>query len=265
MRIAKLLSLNLPDSSKSLLRQYPYFELNCSLAKFCQIRHSRRIRQNHRSVGTPISSSINLQQNFVTITILTEFARFVKITTSSVPLSRTQSLFGEILSNSPFSPDSSKSPLCWYPYLELNRSSAKFRHNRHSRRICQIRQIHQNCYFICTPISSSISLWRNFVKIAILAEFAGFVEITTSSVPLSQAQSFFGKILSKLSFSFKFAKFIKIANLLVPVSRAQSLFIEILSQSPFSLDSSKLPLRRYPYLELNRPFRDMLANFRNVI
>ena len=128
-------------------------------------------------------------------------------------LSRAQSLFREISSNSPFSPnspDSSKSPLRRYPYLELNRSSAKFRQILHSRRIrwirqksllrrycflelnrpsakfCQIlhsrriRRIRQYRRFVGTAISSSIALWRNFVKFAFLAEFAGLVKITAS-------------------------------------------------------------------------------------
>ena len=178
-------SPNLPDSSKSPLRLYPYLELNRSLTKFRQNRHSRRIFricQNRRFVGTPISSSIALWRNFAKIAILAEFA---KIATSSVPLSRAQSLFDEISPKSPFSPnlpDSPKSPLCRHPYLELNRSFAKFRQNRHSRRI---RRIRQNRRFVRTPISSSIALWRNFAKIAILAEFAGFAKIAASSVPLS--------------------------------------------------------------------------------
>ena len=153
--------------------------------KINQNRHSRRIRQNRRFVGTPISSSIALWRNFAKIAILAEFARFAKIAASSVPLSRAQSLFGEISPKSPFSPnspDSPKSPLRRYPYLELNRSLAKYRQNRHSRRI---RRIRQNRRFVGTPISSSIALWRHFAKIAILAEFAGFDLI-------------FGEISSKL-------------------------------------------------------------------
>ena len=176
-------SPNSPDSSKSPLRQYPYLELNHSSVKFCQIHHSRRIRQMRRSVGTPISSSIALRQNFVTITILTVFAgfvRFIRIVTSSVPLCQAQSLFGEISSKSP---DSWKSPLRQYPYLKLNRSLAKFCQNCHSR---QIRQIHQNRQSVSTRISSSIALHRNFVTIAILA---GFIKIAASSLPLSRAQS----------------------------------------------------------------------------
>ena len=217
-----------PDSPKSPLCRYPYLELNRSLAKFRQNRHSRRIRrirQNRRFVGTPISSSITLWRNFAKIAILAEFAGFAKIAASSVPLSRAQSLFGEISPKSPFSPhspDSPKSPLRRYPYLELNRSLAKFRQNRHSRRIRQNRR------FVGTPISSSITLWRNFAKIAILAEFAGFAKIAASSVPLSRAQSLFGEISPKSPFS------------------------------PNSPDSPKSPLRRYPYLELNRS----LAKFR---
>ena len=82
-------------------------------AKFRQIRHScriRRIRQNRHFVGTLLSSSFALI-----------------------------SIFGEISSNSSFSPnspDSSKSLLCRYPSLELIRSNLDF--------------------------------WRNFVKFAIL-------------------------------------------------------------------------------------------------
>ena len=222
--------LNSPDSPKSPLRRYPYLELNRSLAKYRQNRHScriRRIRQHRRFVGTPISSSIALWRNFAKIAILAEFAGFAKIAASSVPLSRAQSLFGEISPKSPFSPDSPKSLLRRYPYLELNRSFAKFRQNRHSRRICQIRQ---NRRFVGTPISSSIALSRNFAKIAILAEFARFVKIAASSVPLS---------------------------------RAQSLFREISPKSPFSPnlpDSSKSPLRRYPYLELNHSFAKFRQN-----
>ena len=207
---------------KSPLRRYPYLELNRSLAKYRQNRHSRRIRrirQNRRFVGTPASSSIALWRNFAKIAILAEFAGFAKIAASSVPLSRPQSLFGEISPKSPFSPDSPKSPLRWYPYLELNRSLAKYRQNRHSRRI---RRIRQNRRFVGTPISSSIAPWRNFAKIAILAEFAGFTKIAASSVPLSRAQSLLGEISPKLPFS------------------------------PNSPDSPKSPLRRYPYLELNR-------------
>ena len=209
-------------------RRYPHLELDHSLAKFFKIailaefagfvkivassvppsraqslfgeihqnRHSHQIRQNRRFVGTPILSSIDLRQNFVKITILAKFTRFVKIASLSVPLSRAQSLF------------------------------AKFRQNRHSRRNLWIRQ---NRRFVGTPILSSIDLDRqNFVKIAILAEFAGFVKIAASSVPLSRAQSLFGEISSKSPFS---------------------------RNSP---DSSKSPLCRYPYLELNRS----LAKFR---
>ena len=220
-----------PDSPKSPLRRYPYLELNRYLAKFRQNRHSRRIRgipQNRRFVGTPASSLIALWRNFAKIAILAEFAGFAKIAASSVPLSRAQSLFGEISPKSPFSPnspDSPKSPLRRYSCLELNPSLAKFCQNRHSRRI---RRIRQNRRFVGTPASSSIPLWRNFAKIAILAEFAGFAKIAASSVPLPRAQSLFGEISPK---------------------------------SPFSLnspDSSKSPLRRYPYLELNRS----LAKFR---
>ena len=173
-----------PDSSKSPLRRYPYLELNRSLVKFLQIRHSCRIRRNRRNcrfVSTPFSSSIALRRNFVKIAILI------------------------------LSPDSSKSPLCLYPYLELNRSSAKFRHYRQIHRICQ------NRHFVGTPISSSIALRRNsskspfspnlpdssksplrwyphlelnhsmakFVKIAILVEIAGFIKISALLVPLS--------------------------------------------------------------------------------
>ena len=198
------------------------------MAKFRQNRHSRRIRQirqNRRFVGTPISSSITLWRNIAKIAILAEFAGFAKIAASSVPLSRAQSLFGEISPKSPFSPnspDSSKSPLRRYNYLELNHSLAKYRQNRHSRRI---RRIRQNRRFVGTPISSSIALWRNFAKIAILA---GFAKIAASSVPLSQAQSLFGEISPKSPFS------------------------------PNSPDSPKSPLRRYPYLELNHS----LAKFR---
>ena len=207
-----------PNSPKSQLRRYPYLELNHSLAKFRQNRHSRRIRQNRSFVGTPISSSITLWRNIAKIAILAKFAGFAKIAASSVPLSRAQSLFGKILPKSPkspFSPNSPKSQLRRYPYLELNHSLAKFRQNRHSRRI---RRIRQNRRFVGTPISSSITRWRNIAKIAILAKFAGFA---ASSVPLSRAQSLFGKILPKSPFS------------------------------PNSPDSPKLPLRRYPYLELN--------------
>ena len=227
------------------------------MAKFRQNRHSRRIRrirQNRRFVGTPISSSIalwrnigkiailavfagfakiaassvplsraqSLWRNIAKIAILAEFAGFAKIAASSVPLPRAQSLFGEISPKSPFlpnSPDSPKSPLRRYPYLELNRSLAKFRQNRHSRRI---RRIRQNRRFVGTPISSSIAPWRNFAKIAILAEFARFAKIAASWVPLSRAQSLFGEISPKSPFS------------------------------PNLPDSPKSPLRRYPYLELNR-------------
>ena len=218
-------SPNSPDSPKSPLRRYPYLELNRSLAKYRQNRHSlriRRIRQNRRFVGTPASSSIALWRNFAKVAILSEFAGFAKIVASSVPLPRAQSLFGEISPKSPFSPnspDSPKSPLRRYPYLELNRSLAKYRQNRHSLRI---RRIRQNRRFVGTPASSSIALWRNFAKVAILSEFAGFAKIVASSVPLPRAQSLFGEISPKSPFS------------------------------PNSPDSPKSPLRRYPYLELNR-------------
>ena len=214
-------SPNSPDSPKSPLRRYPYLELNPSLAKYRHSRRIHRIRQNRRFVGTPASSSIALWRNFAKIAILAEFAGFAKIAASSVPLSRAQSLFGEISPKSSFSlnsPDSPKSPPRRYPYLELNRSLAKFCQNCHSRRI---RRIRQNRRFVGTPISSSITLWQNIAKIAILAEFAGFTKIAASSVPLSRAQSLFGEISPKLPFS------------------------------PNSPDSPKSPLRRYPYLELN--------------
>ena len=100
----------------------------------------------------------------------------------------------------------------------LNRSLVKFRQIRHSRRICWIRQ---NCRFVNTPISSSIALWRNFVKIAIVA---GFIKIAASSVPLSRAQSLFWQTFVKIAI---LAGFIKIVALSVPPSRAQSLFGEI--------------------------------------
>ena len=289
-------SPNSPDSPKSPLCRYPYLELNRSLAKFRQNRHSRRIRrirQNRRFVGTPISSSIALWRNFAKIAILAEFAGFAKIAASSVPLSRAQSLFGEISPKPPFSPnlpDSPKSPLRRYPYLELNRSLAKYRQNHHSRRICRIRQ---NRRFVGTPISSSIALWPNFAKIAILAEFAGFAKIAASSVPLSRAQSLLAKFgqnrhsrpirrfrqnrrfvgtpisssialwrnIAKIAILAEFAGFAKIAASSVPLSRAQSPFGEISPKSPLSPnspDSPKSPLRRYPYLELNR----CLAKFR---
>ena len=186
-----------PDSPKSPLRRYSYLELNRSLAKYRQNRHSRHIRRIHQNrcfVGTPISSSIAPWRNIAKIAILAAFAGFAKIAASSVPLSRAQSLFGEISPKSPFSthsPDSPKSLLRRYPYLELNRSLAKFRQNRHSHRI---RQIRQNRRFVGTPISTSIALWRNVTKIAILDTFAGFAKIAASSVPLSRAQSLFGEI-----------------------------------------------------------------------
>ena len=107
-------------------------ELTRPSAKFRKIRHSRRIRrifQNRRFVGTPISSSIALWRNFVKFAILAEFAGFVKIAAFSVTS------------------------------LELNHSSAKFCQIRHCRRIRQNRR------FVGTPISSSIALRRNFVKI----------------------------------------------------------------------------------------------------
>ena len=307
---------NSPDSSKSLLCQYPYLLLNHSLAKFCQNRHSRQIcwiRQNCRFVGIPISSSIALWRNsskspfspnlpdssksplcrYPSLFLNRSLAKFVKIAIRakfaalSVSISRVQSLFGEILSKSAFSPNllhSSKSPLRRYPYLELNRSSAKFRQNRHS---CQIRRIRQNLRFSGTPISNSIALWRNFVKIATLAKFAGFVKIATSSVPLSLAQLLFGEIhpnrhtcqirwihqncrfvstpiscsitlwrnFVKIAIFAKFAGFVKIAASSVSLSRAQSLFGEISPKSPYlpnSPDSSKSSLHGYPYLLLNR-------------
>ena len=201
-------SPNSPDSPKSPLRRYPYLELNRSLAKFRQNRHSRRIRQNRRFVGTPISSSIALWRNIAKIAILAEFAGFAKIAASSVPLSRAQSLLGEISPKSPFSPnspDSPKSPLRRYPYLELNRSLAKFRQNRHSH---QIRRIRQNRRFVGTPISSSIALWRNIAKIAILAEFAGFDLI-------------FGEISSKLP-NLPLRAFLDISRIEVHVLHTQN-------------------------------------------
>ena len=318
-------SPNSPVSQKSPLRRYPYLELNRSLVKYRQNRHShriRRIRQNRRFVGTPISSSIALWRNFAKIAILAEFAGFAKIAASSVPLSRAQSLFGEISPKLPFSPVSPKSPLRRYPYLELNRSSAKYCQNRHSRRICRIRQ---NRRFVGTSILSSIALWRNIAKIAILAKFAGFAKIAASSVPLSRAQSLFGEIspfspnspdspksplsrypylelnrslakfhqnrqnrrirrirqnrrfvgtpisssialwrnIAKIAILAKFAGFAKIAASSVPLSRAQSLFGEISPKSPNSPDSPKSLLRRYPYLELNRSLAKFRQNRQN--
>ena len=282
------------------------------MAKFSQNRHSRRIRricQNRRFVGTPISSSIALWRNFVKIAILAEFAGFVKIAASSVPLSQAQSLFGEISPKSPFSPnspDSSKSPLRRYPYLELNRSLAKFRQNRHSRpnspdspksplrryaylelnrslakfrqnrHSRRIRRIRQNRRFVGTPISSSIALWRNLAKIAILAEFAGFVKIAASSVPLSRAQSLFGEISPKSPFASKFAGFAKIATSSVPLSRAQSLFGEISPKSPFSpkfagfakIATSSVPLSRaqslFGEISPKSPFSPKFAGFAKI-
>ena len=134
----------------------------------------------------PLSSSLALWRNFFKFAILAEFARFVKIAASLVPLSRAQ--------------------------------SAKLCQIGHSRRI---RRIRRNSCFAGSSLSSSIALRRNFVKLAILAEFAGFVEIAASPVLLSRAQSLLGKISSNLLFS---------------------------SNSP---DSLKSPLRRYPYLDLN--------------
>ena len=122
------------------------------MAKFRQNCHSRQIcqiRQNRRFVGTPILSSIDPLQNFVEIAIIAKFTGTP--ISSSIALQRNSS-------KSPFSlssPDSSTSLLCRYPYLELNRSSAKCRQNRHSR---QIRRIRQNCRFVGTPILSSIAL-----------------------------------------------------------------------------------------------------------
>ena len=166
-------------------RWYPHLELNRSSAKF------------------------------IKIAILAEF---VKIAALSVPLSRAHSLFGEILSKSPFSLNSSKSPLCWYRYLELNRSLAKFRQNQHSRRIRRDSSKSPLRRYPHLELNRSSA---KFVKIAILTEFAGFVKIATLSVPLSGAQSIFSEISSNLPFS------------------------------PNSPDSSKSPLCRYPYLELN--------------
>ena len=95
-------SPSLPSSSnslKSLLCWYPSLELiqlNFSLAKcrqICHICQVRRIRWNHRSVGTLLLSLFN------------------RI-----------SVFGEISSHSPSLQNSSNSlnsPLCWYPSLQL--------------------------------------------------------------------------------------------------------------------------------------------------
>ena len=260
-------SPNSQDSPKSPLRQYPYLELNHSLARYrqnCHSRQIRRIRQNRRFVGTPISSSITLWQNFAKIAKIAILAKFAKIAASSVPLSRAQSLFGKILpksSFSPNSPDSPKSPLRPYPYLELNHSLAKYRQNCHSR---QIRRIRQNRRFVGTPISSSITLWQNFAKIAILAEFAGFAKIRRFvGTPISSSITLWRNIakIAILAEFAGFAGFAKIAASSVPLSRAQSLFGEISPKSPFSPnspDSSKSPLRRYNYLELNHS----LAKFR---
>ena len=97
-----------------------------------QNRHSRRIRrvrQNRRFVGTPILSSIDLRQNFVKnrhshrIRRICQNRRFVGTPISSSIALRRNSSKSPFLPNSP---DLSKSPLSRYPYLELNRSSAKF-------------------------------------------------------------------------------------------------------------------------------------------
>ena len=130
----------------------------------------------------------------------------------------------------------------------------KYRQNRHSRRI---RWIRQNRRFVGAPISSSIALWRNFVKIAILIEFAGLAKIGASSVPLSSSIALCRNI-AKIAILAGFAKIVASS---VPLSRAQSLFGKILPKSPFSPnspDSPKSPLRRYPYLELSR----FLAKYR---
>ena len=123
----------------------------------------------------PLLSSLALWRNFV------KFAAYA-IRFASTPI-LSSIAFCKILSKSPFSPDSSKSPLSRYPYLEHNQSSAKFRQNRYSRRI---RRICQNRHFVGTPISNSITLRRNFVKMAILSKFGGFVKIAASSVPPSR-------------------------------------------------------------------------------
>ena len=247
-------SPNLPDSSKSPLRRYPYLELNRSLAKFCQNRHSRRIRrirQNCRFVGTPILSSIDLRAQSLFGEIPqnshSHQIRWIRQNRCFVGTPISSSIaFWRNSSKSPFSPNLSKSPLRRYPYLELNRSSPKFvkiailaefvkiaassvplsraqllfgeiRQNRDSRRI------RQNHRFVGTPISNSIAFWRNsskspfspnssksalrrypylelkrssakFVKITIFIEFAGFVKIAASSVPLFRAESLFAEI-----------------------------------------------------------------------
>ena len=173
-----------------------------------------------------------------------------------VTLSRTQSLYGEIRQNrhsrrilrirqnrqfvgtsisssialwrnsskspcSPNSPDSSKLPLRQYPYLELNRSSPDSSKS----------PLRRYPYLELNPR-------KNFVKIAILAKFAGFVKIAALSVPLSRAQSHYGKNLEpnrsmpkfvKIAILTEFTGFVKIAASSVPLSRAQLLFGEISS------------------------------------
>ena len=148
-------------------------------AEIRQNRRIRRIRQNHRFVGTPISSSIALWRNFVKIAILTEFRRIrqnrrfagTPILSSidlrqsrqnhqsrrilrirqnrrfvGTPMSSSIALRRN-LSKSPFSPnlpDSSKSPFRQYPYLELNRSLAKFHQNPYLELNRSLAIFHQN-------------------------------------------------------------------------------------------------------------------------
>ena len=69
---------------------------------------------------------------------------------------------------------------------KLNRSSAKFRQIRHSRRICRIRQ---NRRFVGTPFSSTIALRWNFVKFAVLTVIFIFGEFS-SKLPNSPLRVF---------------------------------------------------------------------------
>ena len=104
VRFAKLLELNLMNK----------WQMQQIFNNF-SICHSHQIHQICCFVGTPLLSSFALWRNFIKFAMLAEF---VKIAALSEPLCPAQSLFGKLLSSSPFSAnltDSSKSQLGWYP------------------------------------------------------------------------------------------------------------------------------------------------------
>ena len=121
---------NSPDSSKSPLCQCPSLELiryNLDLRrkKYRQIRHCRQIRRNHRFFSALLSSSFAIISSFLLNSPdspnLTNPANLARVTNLTKFRQRSRL--------EPNSPDSSKSPLCRCPSLELIRSNLGFWRN----------------------------------------------------------------------------------------------------------------------------------------